>query len=191
MVSPEDEELLADAMRRSFVERDPEYIKLMPLAILAIVSLASPGPWALPNSSFEATDGDLLPNAGTDWESLIGAGMQTELVADGIDPALVAHEVGDAFHDPVVDPADAGQPCASGDRCPPGTVCTGASSFRPGQCREEIPVIVSQHMVELYNGAFRRAYRAAYEAWRKGDRSVLFPAGTWWLVRGAGATAGT
>ena len=39
--------------------------------------------------------------------------------------------------------------------------------------------------------AFRRAYRAAYEAWRKGDRSVLFPAGTWWLVRCAGATAVT
>jgi hypothetical protein len=101
----------------------------------------------------------LVPAVASGGESLIGAGMQTELVADGIDPALVAHEVGDAFHDPVVDPADAGQPCASGDRCPPGTVCTGASSFRPGQCREEIPVIVSQHMVELYNGGFRRAYR--------------------------------
>ena len=34
---------------------------------------------------------------------------------------------------------------------------------------------------------FRRAYRVAYEAWRSGDRDVLFPPGTWWLVRFAGA----
>jgi putative transposase len=39
--------------------------------------------------------------------------------------------------------------------------------------------------------AFRRAYRSAYETWRRGDRSVVFPAGTWWLVRCAGATAAT
>ena len=30
---------------------------------------------------------------------------------------------------------------------------------------------------------FRRAYRDALEAWRKGLRSVLFPAGTWWMSR--------
>ncbi len=37
--------------------------------------------------------------------------------------------------------------------------------------------------------AFRRAYREAYRAWREGDRWVAFPAGTWWVVRCAGATA--
>ena len=39
--------------------------------------------------------------------------------------------------------------------------------------------------------AFRRAYRTAYKAWRSGDRSVVFPAGTWWIVRCAGAIAAT
>lgn len=39
--------------------------------------------------------------------------------------------------------------------------------------------------------AFRLAYRAAYRAWRSGERSVEFPAGTWWVVRCAGATAAT
>ncbi|MGB8331734.1 MAG: transposase [Polyangiales bacterium] len=37
--------------------------------------------------------------------------------------------------------------------------------------------------------AFRLAYRVAYEAWRTGDRTVAFPAGTWWVVRYAGAAA--
>jgi hypothetical protein len=101
----------------------------------------------------------LVPAVGSGGESLIGAGMQTELVADGIDPALVADEVGGAFHDPAIAPADPPLPCGGGSECPPGTVCVGASVFGPGSCREEIPVVVSQFMVELYNGAFRRAYR--------------------------------
>jgi REP element-mobilizing transposase RayT len=39
--------------------------------------------------------------------------------------------------------------------------------------------------------AFRLAYRVAYEAWRSGEQSVEFPAGTWWVVRCAGAAAAT
>lgn len=29
--------------------------------------------------------------------------------------------------------------------------------------------------------AFRRAYRAAIERWRNGERDITFPAGTWWM----------
>jgi hypothetical protein len=101
----------------------------------------------------------MVPATASGGESLIGAGMQTELVADGIDPALVADTVGGAFHDPVVENGIESTPCTANDQCPTGTVCVGASAFRGGICREEIPVIVSEHMVELYNGAFRRAYR--------------------------------
>jgi len=39
--------------------------------------------------------------------------------------------------------------------------------------------------------AFRLAYRRAYQAWRDGEHSVEFPAGTWWVVRCAGAAAAT
>lgn len=39
--------------------------------------------------------------------------------------------------------------------------------------------------------AFRLAYREAYQAWRSGARNVAFPAGTWWVVRCAGAAAAT
>jgi len=101
----------------------------------------------------------LVPAMASGGESLIGQGMQTELVADGIDPSLVADEIGDAFHDPRLDPGVNGRPCTQNNACPDGTVCAGITAFGPGECREEIPVIVSEHMVELYNGAFRRAYR--------------------------------
>lgn len=37
--------------------------------------------------------------------------------------------------------------------------------------------------------AFRLAYREAYKAWRSGAHDVAFPAGTWWVVRCAGAAA--
>jgi hypothetical protein len=101
----------------------------------------------------------LVPAMASGGESLIGQGLQTELVADGIDPSLVANEIGEAFHDPRLDPDATRRPCTQNSSCPDGTVCAGVTAFGPGECREEIPVIVSEHMVELYNGAFRRAYR--------------------------------
>jgi len=100
----------------------------------------------------------LVPAMASGGESLIGQGMQTELVADGIDPSLVADEIGDAFHDPYFVGAQGVLPCIDNSTCPAGTICVGVSGSKPSSCREEIPVIVSEHMVELYNGAFRRAY---------------------------------
>ena len=101
----------------------------------------------------------LVPALASGGESLLGTGLQTELVADGVDPALVADDVGDGFHDPRTDPSQPLALCGEHATCPSGTVCIGASIFDAGTCREEIPVIVSSQMVELYNGAFRRAYR--------------------------------
>ena len=50
---------------------------LLPLWALAVTALAaSPVIWALANSPFEATDGNLVANGGTDWESLIGNGLK-------------------------------------------------------------------------------------------------------------------
>lgn len=37
--------------------------------------------------------------------------------------------------------------------------------------------------------AFREAYRSAWDRWSAGDRTVVFPAGTWWVVVYAGAAA--
>lgn len=38
--------------------------------------------------------------------------------------------------------------------------------------------------------SFRARYREALAAWREGDRGVLFPPGTWWMCRFAGAAVG-
>ena len=35
---------------------------------------------------------------------------------------------------------------------------------------------------------FRRSYREALERWRQGVHAVLFPYGTWWMVRHHGAS---
>jgi putative transposase len=43
----------------------------------------------------------------------------------------------------------------------------------------------------LTQNAWRLAYREAYRVWRGGHRRVAFPAGTWWVVRCAGAAAAT
>ncbi len=65
-------------------------------------------------------------------ESLIGAGMQTELVADGIDPSLVADDVGDAFHDPRVDPSLLGMACSKRHELPRGHDLRRSLASRPG-----------------------------------------------------------
>ena len=39
--------------------------------------------------------------------------------------------------------------------------------------------------------AFRRAYRTAYEAWRRGVPGIEFPPGTWWLARFAAVSVAT
>jgi ABC-type lipoprotein release transport system permease subunit len=89
-------------------------------------------------------------------DSLFGAGLQTEIVADGIDPELVASEVGDTFHE--VASLRQGTPCIRDDQCGDASYCDGSRSFSGGICRPYIPVLVSPYVVELYNGAFRRSY---------------------------------
>jgi hypothetical protein len=47
----------------------------VPALLAALVGLAGPAPaWALGGTPFEAKDGDLVPAAGTDWQSFVGSG---------------------------------------------------------------------------------------------------------------------
>jgi hypothetical protein len=47
------------------------------VSALAVMALAaSPMIWALANSSFEGTDGNLVADGGADWESFIGNGLK-------------------------------------------------------------------------------------------------------------------
>ena len=96
----------------------------------------------------------IVPALASGGTSLFGAGMQTEIVADGIDPRLVTEDVGEAFHEVGGDPESPARPCRRDGDCSEGSYCD-----RPaGVCKPYIPVLVSPYVVELYNGAFRRAY---------------------------------
>ncbi len=102
-----------------------------------------------------------VPAIGLGGKQLIGNDLRTELIVDGIDPALVAEEIGAAFHDPRPETTPtAARPCKANAEC-------GGDEFYCGQplaggpekvCREYVPALVSNHLVELYNGSLRRAY---------------------------------
>jgi hypothetical protein len=92
--------------------------------------------------------------SGGGW--LLGSALQTELVADGIDPELVADEVGPAFRAPDLEGSSS---CRSDRDCGGDGYCARAGTEAVGTCRAYIPAIVSHHLVELYNGSLRRAYR--------------------------------
>ncbi len=91
-----------------------------------------------------------VPAMASGGRALFGAGLQTEIVADGVDPSLVREEVGGDFRE--VDGEVPATPCASDAQCGVDAWC-GA-----GRCRPLIPVVVSPYVIELYNGGFRRAY---------------------------------
>jgi hypothetical protein len=97
----------------------------------------------------------IVPAMASGGERLLGSGMQTELVADGIDPALVADEVGEAFR---YERDTAAVPCRSDRDCPDSAWCADRGLGGTGMCRSHVPVLVSNHLLELYNGSFRRAY---------------------------------
>jgi hypothetical protein len=91
--------------------------------------------------------------SGGGW--LLGSALQTELVIDGIDPDLVADEVGAAFR-----PVDRLPSSCRGDRdCGPDGYCVGASAAVAGACRAYVPALISPQLLELYNGSLRRVYR--------------------------------
>jgi len=97
-----------------------------------------------------------VPALASGGESIFGAGMQTEIVADGIDPKLVADDVGGVFRE--VDGDRQTTPCSRDQQCGEDSYCDGSRSFSGGVCQPYIPVLVSPYVVELYNGAFRRSY---------------------------------
>ncbi len=100
-----------------------------------------------------------VPATGSGGKAIIGNDLRTELIVDGIDPLLVAEEIGPAFHDPTT-PAPLPKSCKQDKEC-------GGEAFYCGRpltggpetvCREYVPALISNHLVEIYNGSLRRAY---------------------------------
>ncbi len=118
-----------------------------------------------------------VPAVATGGKSLMGADIRAELPADGIDPDLVVGELkpGFEFKD-WDDPANAATPvacqkdkeCADDMYCgPPPMTREAADDDGKGTklpkneekvCRHYIPILVSNHILELYNGTLRRAH---------------------------------
>jgi len=135
-----------------------------------------------------------IPSMVWGGQKLFGNNLRAELIADGVEPALVADDIDrdwtfKDFEDGV-EGFDGWQslpvatPCETSEQCVethgPNTYCWGESELQSWQtkverakkrkkspppkpdvqplCRNYIPIIVSNHLVELYNGSLRRAH---------------------------------
>lgn len=122
-----------------------------------------------------------FPTRGYGGKGLFGRDVWAEIVADGIDPELVADEIErpDEFRDWDADIActdtagcPAGRTCEAGQcakmackysedtrlsACPGGSYCAEDTE----QCEIPIPVITSNHLLELYNGSLSTALSGA------------------------------
>lgn len=119
-----------------------------------------------------------FPSRGWGGKKFLGKDMWFELIADGVDPSLVAADLTDpaVFHDP-----DAPKACTAAAECGDGRVCEGgqcvgqpcgfvddeSAANCPGEtycaqdtnrCERPIPVIASHHLLELYNGSLATAF---------------------------------
>jgi putative ABC transport system permease protein len=99
------------------------------------------------------------PAMGLGGKAIIGNNIRTELIVDGIDPALVKDEIGAKFHDPP--PEGPPRACKADNECGGEDFYCGRPRTGDGKekiCREYVPVLVSNHLIEIYNGSLRRAY---------------------------------
>ena len=77
-----------------------------------------------------------------------------ELVADGIDPALVQDEIGPGFRDPLDHP---GKACTLTTECPEPQYCEGPADGK-GVCSDPVPVVVSRYLVEFFDKTIAPAH---------------------------------
>jgi len=119
-----------------------------------------------------------VPSIAWGGEELLGADLRTELVADGINPALVQTDVGEGYEFKDFDDPTAAEPpktCTADADCGDKMYC-GLPAMTPlsrknedddeGRaptgtaqvCRHYVPILASEHVVELYNGALRRSH---------------------------------
>lgn len=81
----------------------------------------------------------------------------SEMLGDGVEPALVAADVTGPFRfdDPMAHP---GAACANDDACAAPQYCERPSGAAAGRCSDPVPVLVSRYLVELFNRAIAPAH---------------------------------
>ncbi len=106
----------------------------------------------------------LFPHSGRGGQEvfgrMIGAG---ELVADGIDPALVRGELAPGVRFEDTQNQGSGRECRRHDECPDGEKCSteiapNGASVLPGRCVAPIPALVSPYLLEVFDGAIAPAH---------------------------------
>ena len=122
-----------------------------------------------------------FPTRGYGGKKLFGRQIWAEIIADGLEPALVEDDLEhpEAFRDwetPIACAEDAG--CPDGRACTAGqcvkttckysektflSACAGDSycARDTGRCETPIPIIASNHLLELYNGSLSTALSGA------------------------------
>src|SRR6185437_13062997 len=98
-----------------------------------------------------------FPSSARGGKEIFGHEVGTsELVGDGIDPALVRGDTfGEAFADPL---AKAGPTCADDAACPAAQYCERPSGAAEGRCSEPVPVLVSRYLVEIFDKSIAPAH---------------------------------
>lgn len=99
-----------------------------------------------------------VPAVASGGAGILGQDMVTELAVEGIDPEIVAGELGEESlfaARPI--PGIQSKHCWNDRDCQKGEFCLDTPERR-GVCRPPVPVIVSDKLIGLYNGSIRRAY---------------------------------
>jgi putative ABC transport system permease protein len=98
-----------------------------------------------------------FPSSARGGKEIFGHEVGTsELVGDGIDPALVRGDTfGEAFADPLAHP---GATCADDAGCSPTQYCERPGTASEGHCSDPVPALVSRYLVEIFDKSLAPAH---------------------------------
>lgn len=100
-----------------------------------------------------------FPSSARGGKELFGYDVGTsEMIADGIDPALVKDELPAGsvpFEDPLAKP---GPNCASDGDCKAPQYCEITSGASSGTCSDPVPALVSRYLVEIFDKSLAPAH---------------------------------
>lgn len=103
-----------------------------------------------------------FPTSANGGREIFGRDVGTsELIGDGIDPALVAADLPrpDLFGDPLARAnAQPGPPCADDSACTAPQYCDRPASAASGTCSDPVPALVSHYLVEIFDKSLAPAH---------------------------------
>ncbi len=100
-----------------------------------------------------------FPSSARGGKEIIGREVGTsELIGDGIEPALIADEAR-GFSAPFADPLDeATVACSDDGGCDAALYCERSSGAAEGKCSQPVPVLISRYLVEVFDKSLAPAH---------------------------------